>query len=110
MKIYKLIQSEVNRGYNYQSCVVIAPDEESARKVFPRNSPNPTSVWCEERQDWFYSPSFDKSFDYPENRKRHWATHPDNVKALLIGYTDRDWTREPDIYPVICAHFETFYQ
>lgn len=62
MKIWLLSQTE-NGGYDtYDSCVVAAPDEESAKKIHPG-----TCDW--EKDNWM----------------RNWASKPENVSVLYLG-------------------------
>lgn len=52
MKLWLLVQSSV-RGYDtFDSCVVAAPDEDSARKIPPRTSDNTWGrTWCFSPED-----------------------------------------------------------
>lgn len=78
MNIYLISQTE-NNGYDtYDSAVVIAPDEATARNMDPQG---------EGQIDWA-----DTQFS--------WASHPSAVKVELIG------TALPDAQPtVVCASF-----
>lgn len=81
MKLYIISQTEV-RGYDtYSDAVVAAPDEETAKKIRPNGE-----VWG---VDWRRRGLFDS-----------WASHPDLVKAELIGEAV-EGTKQG----VICASF-----
>jgi len=63
MNIYLLWQGD-NNGYDtYDSCVVIAKNEDEARKIHPNG---------------------DESWDHPYGT---WASRPEYVKVELIGVT-----------------------
>ena len=63
-----LLTQDQNRGYDtYDSCVVIAPDEEFARKIHPAS-------WFADAEWWCSRTVSDT-----------WATHPDNVTAECVG-------------------------
>jgi hypothetical protein len=78
MKLW-LISQDVNTGYDtYDSAVVAAPDEESARRTHPSG------------------PDKDGSWLHPWD----WARSPDQVTAELIGEAAPGMTAR-----VICASF-----
>ncbi len=78
MKIYKLEQNERN---GYDSVIVIAENEESARKIHP-------------------SPYEDQGWNYSQSRYSSWCSSPDKVFVTEIG------TANPDQKPgVILASF-----
>ena len=76
MNIYLISQSEKDGYDTYESAVVIAPDEESARHTHPRRGII--------REWWHYD----------------WASSPERVMVQLIG------TAAPGAEPgVVCASF-----
>ena len=79
MKLFLISQKE-NSGYDtYESAVVAAPDEETARVLYPGNG-LPISDWHDWRGDW--------------------ATDPANVNVEYIGEALPGTTQG-----VICASF-----
>ncbi len=76
MKIFKLSQ-RINNGYDtYDSCVVVAKDENEARLIRPDGN------------DW--------KADYYNS----WANMPEEVIVEEIGTTRKQFE-----YPIICASF-----
>lgn len=75
------LSQDVNSGYDtYDSCVVTAVDEESAKRIHPSTY---AARYDEQSRTWLYrgGDTFDNS---------DWATHPDQVLAVRIGVsTDR---------------------
>ncbi|MGX9980735.1 hypothetical protein [Methylobacterium fujisawaense] len=73
MNLYRISQT-VNDGYDtYDSAIVAAPDEATARKIHPSASGD-LRMWVDgsDNKDWIGH--------YPT-----WAPHPDAVTATLIG-------------------------
>lgn len=78
MNLY-LISQTVNNGYNtYDSAVVCAPDEETARRIHPTK--------CQEL--------------WEDEDSRTWAPTPEDVRVKLLGVAALDI--EPG---VVCASF-----
>jgi len=70
-KLY-LISQEENNGYDtYDSAVVVAPDEETAKIIDPANT---LQIFMTEK-DW----------DYNKNSWGSWCSSPDKVKVLYLG-------------------------
>lgn len=90
MKLW-LISQDVNDGYDtFDSAVVAAPDEESARQI----GPDAYRVW--KGDQWHFC--FADGTSQPELRHPSWAD-PDQVKAECIGEGNHEAGR------VICASF-----
>lgn len=93
MKLYLLTQ-DVNNGYDtYDSCVVIADNEDTARKITPETY-RPFS----EELDAF-------AFEYADGKREidgwgSWAKHPREVKVQYLGEAKEG--SEPG---VVCASF-----
>ena len=79
MKIFLISQSENNDYDTYDSAVVIAEDEESARKIHP---------------------SMDSFYEYPWGKWPTWASSPDFVTVEYIGEAKKD-----SVKCVICASY-----
>ena len=103
--LWLLSQTE-NGGYDtYDSCVVAAVDEQSAKRIRPSGSgefDERRQIWAYKGKDgWRYNPGDD---GYDERNDEvgagDWATHPDQVTAKRIGVTS---TEPPGT--VICASF-----
>lgn len=94
-----LISQKQNSGYDtYDSAVVVAPDEESAKRVHPSNGRGyltPSYVWSDERSRWEDkgSAGVDWSHDW---------TDPLYVTAVIVGVPAMDYMMEGT---VICASF-----
>lgn len=89
MNLYLLTQSE-NTGYDtFDSCVVAAPDEATARTIHPRNDIR----W--DGRGWLYSDG-----DYGYASEYGWAFTPEGVTVEHIGVTVAD---RP--VGVVCASF-----
>ena len=87
MNIYRISQTE-NRGYDtYSDAVVVAKNEEEAKRIHPSNASYHKGEWWRETQ-W----SLDGTGTW---------SHPDNVKVELVGKANKSFT-EPQ---VICASF-----
>jgi len=82
MLLWLLEQTENNDYDTYSDCVVCAMTEEDAKKIHPGGSLHV------KEDDWKSS--------YPS-----WASHPNNVKATLIGLSNGT-NKHGD---VICASF-----
>jgi hypothetical protein len=81
MNIYLISQRE-RTGYNtFDSAVMIAPDEETARRM------NPSNGKIMEKRDW-------------ESVFRSWASSPDFVEVELIGQAASDRPQG-----VVCSSF-----
>jgi len=92
MKLW-LISQDVNSGYDtYDSAVVAAPDEETARQI----SPDRYRVWKDDQ--WHFSFADGKSEPELSHPSWSWAD-PENVKAEYIGDGDHK------AGAVICASF-----
>jgi hypothetical protein len=89
--LWLLTQSEETGYDTYDSCVVAAVDEESAKRVHP--SPFRDDRFSEELETWV------DGHGEPGNDGT-WAHRPDQVKALRIGVTA---TAKPGT--VVCASF-----
>ena len=85
MYIYKVSQDENNDYDTYDSFVVVAFNEDQARKTSPNDN-----------DDFSY---YDFNVDY--GRDCYWASSESNVKVELIGVADEKYT-EPTI---ICSSF-----
>lgn len=95
MTLYNLylLTQNVNAGYDtYDSCVVVAEDEESARRINPRQ--HSCKVWSDEKQRWG---DYGTSYWFEDST---WA-RPDQVECRLIG------AAHPDLKPgtVVCSSF-----
>lgn len=91
MKLWLIWQDE-NNGYDtYDSAVVAAPDEESAKKIYPTSRETPGDIW---------GPGKDNAWNSSWSA---WASSPEHVKATCIGETigmiDAEYGR------VFCASF-----
>lgn len=77
MNIYKISQTENNDYDTYDSAVVCAPDDQTARAMNPNNG-KPI-----------------ESHDWPCNGKNYgaWAFSPEGVKVELIGET-AEWMKQ----------------
>jgi hypothetical protein len=84
MKLFLISQSENNDYDTYDSAVVAAPDEDTARKMHPYRGTEPPLKW--EKLLGEYS---------------DWAA-PENVSVKCIGETRDDADERPR---VICASF-----
>jgi hypothetical protein len=78
--IYLISQDENTCYDTYDSAVVVAPDEETAKRIHPRGL------------NWMG--------DNWENRMTDWCSLPDQVKVKLIGKASKD--KE---IGVVCASF-----
>lgn len=89
MNIYFLTQTQ-NRGYDtFDSCVVMAPDEDSARKMHPRGDRR----W--NGQNWEVD-------GYPGwGDEAGWAHYPEAVTVEFIGVTFTDGVTPR----VVCSSF-----
>jgi hypothetical protein len=95
MSVLKLwiIEQEENGGYDtYDSAVVAAMTEEEAKRIHP--SGNPKKNWTDDMLGKDDLGSWQYSYGT-------WATHPDNVKATVIGDAHASVT----VGDVICASF-----
>ena len=99
MSIYLLSQT-VNRDCNtYDSCVVIAEDEESARKMHPNNA-----VWKHFR--WVHIET-DHEFSH-QMLSESWVDDIKDVTVKMIGMAGgRDFDGKPSLVKpcVVCASF-----
>ena len=101
--LWWLTQDAVTGYDTFDSCVVAAKDEASARRVCPGWG---ATVWDDDRQIWAYvsqrahpgTEEYDERDD--EVSSGAWASHPDQVKAVCIGVT---MTEQPGA--VVCASF-----
>lgn len=89
MNIYLLTQTE-NRGWDtFDSCVVMAPDEDSARKMHPRGD----RLW--DGRGWAVED--DRYYDDAAG----WAFSPDAVTVEFIGVTFTEGVTSR----VVCSSF-----
>lgn len=93
MKVY-LISQDINDGYDtYDSAVVIAENEDAARKI----SPSPFRVYSEELQGF--------AFEYSDGRLERdefssWVDDPDQVEVEYLGEA-----KEGSKPGTVCASF-----
>ena len=81
MKLYLLTQDENHAEGTFESCVVVAEDEEAARKVHPFGDWDRVDVWCYE---------------------------PESVTATYLGDARKDLEKAGfalNIHNVICGSF-----
>lgn len=77
MLIWRIYQSIVHDPDSWDSAIVIAPDEESARRIHPGGY-----VWDEEKEVWLHDWKSREPVEYDTG----WA-NPKDVKTELIGIT-----------------------
>lgn len=83
MNIY-LLEQDVNGGYDtYDSCVVVAEDEDHARLIVPSYNNEVMKEWKDAGQPWC-----------------SWANKPEEVKVTYIGTNP-----EADEEEIICSSF-----
>lgn len=90
--LWLLEQDEVNDYDSYDSCVVVAPDADAARRV----SPSHYHEWSDLEGSWMFAYHDGRR---EKRRRDDWASHVDNVKATLLGVADDPTPR------VVCASF-----
>jgi hypothetical protein len=88
MNLYLISQSANNDYDTYDSAVVCATDEESARKIHPKG--RQTEGWGDNEKVWWES-----TYKY-----RSWASKLDQVTVRLIGSA-----AESVAEGVVCASF-----
>jgi hypothetical protein len=101
--LWWLSQDAVGGYDTYDSCVVAAVDEHSAKRIRPSFG---ASEWDDDRKIWFYTAQraqpgteeYDERDD--EVSSGTWAEHPDQVTAVRIGVA---LDQAPG--SVICASF-----
>lgn len=87
MNLYLISQSENNKYDTYDSAVVAAPDEETARNMNPWDG-NPMTA-----EDW----------NYPYSS---WCSAPDKVSVEYLGVLHKSVDEKDDELPhVICSSF-----
>ena len=92
MNIY-LISQNVNQDYDtYDSAVVVAADEDSARHIHPYGC-----IWSSSLECWVGVDIHGHTYSTVDTA---WTT-PDNVKVMLIGTENGNY----DTGTVICASF-----
>ena len=89
MKLYVLFQVANNDFDTYDSCVVVANNEEEARVIYPGNDDR---LWDNEKNDW-YSICFDGTRSYWG--KDRWA-EPKDVTVEYIGEADSHY-QKPEV-------------
>ena len=104
MNIYLISQKENNDYDTYDSAVVVAPNEEVARRIHPSyrkndfNLPYNTILPLDKNDFRFLNPKWIEPEDY--YFFDNWAADVNKVKVELIGTTDLYDTEQ-----VICASF-----
>lgn len=80
MKLYKLTQKE-NRNYDtFDSAIVAATDEKSAKRINPRSS---HIFWCDKNNSWATKNQY-KELVFIEN-DTCWANKMKNIKVQYLG-------------------------
>lgn len=77
MNLYRISQSENNDYDTYDSAVVAAPDEATARSIHPVDN----IIWNAEKSAWCYKKTGELEFHLAST----WCKHPDAVAVTLIG-------------------------
>lgn len=78
MNIYLIFQN-VNTGYDtYDSAVVVAEDQEQARRI----NPGQFHVWSNEQDSWMFE--YSDGRPAKKNEDSTW-TRPENVKVQYLG-------------------------
>lgn len=85
MNIYLLTQNDAKGWNTYDSCVVVAANEQEARNIHPYSH----SVFCHPNIDLWCADSH-----------RTWASSPDLVTVIRIGIASED-----QVAGVVCASF-----
>lgn len=98
LKLYKLVQDAVT-GYDvYDSCIVLAKNEESAKRMCPAECLD-FYEWSDEQQSWMFK-------DYKGGREVHkrddWANNLEDIKVNYLEEACPKLGKKPR---VLCASF-----
>lgn len=94
--LWRLSQDEDDGYDTYDSCVVAAPDEHSARRIGAHGN----TQYDDDRGEWVYA-STRKEYGWTAGQRAPgWVSHPDQVKVARIGITTTEKAGT-----VVCASF-----